>query len=66
VDVAEAVEQVDEILGGEVARGSRGKRAASGATGRGVEAANPGRESRDDVCERGPARVVEVERDDVE
>ena len=61
--VARGVEQVDQVLGREVARGARRVRAAAGPAGRRsrsvrTPAAEPGR----DVGQRRPARVVEVVR----
>ena len=63
---ARGVEQVDEILGGEIPGGSGGIGTAARAAGRAVEAADPAVETGDDVGERGAARVVEVVRDLVE
>ena len=57
-----AVEQVDEVLGGQVAGRARRVRAAAGPAGRGVEAADAELERRGDVGQRRAARVVEVHR----
>ena len=57
---ARRVEEVDQVLGGEVAGGAGRVRAAAGPAGRRIEAADPGIETGGDVRQGGPARVVEV------
>src|SRR5437868_6677723 len=60
---AQAVEEVDEVLGGEIAGCARRIGTAAGSTGRRVKAANAGVEPGGDVGHGRPARVVEVEGD---
>src|SRR5690349_16859065 len=59
---ARRIEQVHEILRGEVAGRARSVRAAARATRRAVEGANAGFQRRDDIREGGASCVVEVER----
>src|SRR5262245_51803343 len=61
--VAGRVEEVHEVLGGEVAGSTRGVRTAARPARRGVEATDAGAQSGRDVGERRAARVVEVVRD---
>ena len=63
---ARRVEEVDEVLGREVAGRAGRVRAATGPAGRRVEAADPGVEPGRDVGQRRPARVVEVVGDPFE
>ena len=63
---ARRVEEVHEVLRGEVARRARRVRAAAGPAGRRVEAADAGVEAGRDVGEGRAARVVEVEGDPLE
>ena len=60
---AACVEEIREVLGRQVAGCSGGVRTAAGAARRGIEAADPGRESGDDVGQCRSACVVKVERD---
>ena len=57
------IEEVDEVLGREIAGGARRVRAATGPARRRVEAAGTGVQSGGDVREGGAPRVVEVERE---
>ncbi len=63
VAYAHAVEQVDEVLGGEVAGGARRVGAAAQPAHRRVEGGDAGLEPDEDVGERRPAGVVHVHRD---
>ena len=58
---AETVEQVDEILGGEVAGGARRIRTSAQAAGRRIEDRDARLEAGIDVDERRAARVVKVQ-----
>jgi hypothetical protein len=63
VFVTHPVEEIDEVLRGQIAGRAGRIGTASGAAGRGVEAADPRPESGDDVGKGGAAGVVEVEGD---
>ena len=63
---ARGVEEVDQVLRGEIPGGPGRIRAAAGAAGRAVEAADPGIQPCLDVRERRAARVVEVVGDPIE
>ena len=59
---AESFEEVEQVLGREVARGARRVRTAAETAGRGVVSRDAALETRVDVRERRAARVVEVQR----
>ncbi len=59
---ARRVEEVDEVLGGEIPGRARSVGAATGTAGRRIEAPDAGIQSGRDIGECGPPRVVEVER----
>ena len=61
--VAHAVEHEEQVLGRDVARRARRVRAAAEAARRRVEDPHALAQALDDVRERGPARVVEVQRE---